>query len=52
MTKESLLAEKNELIKKCTPLMMGVKDKDLMQECNDGEKDLKARMKVVMENEK
>ena len=51
-TKESLLAEKNELIKKCTPLMMGVKDKDLMQECNDGEKDLKARMKVVMENEK
>ena len=51
-TKESLLAEKNELIKKCTPLMMGVKDKDLVQECNEGEKDLKARMKALKESTK
>jgi len=51
-TKESLEAEKNELIKKCTPLMMGSSDKDLREECEAGEKDIKARMKALIESEK
>lgn len=51
-TKESLEAEKNELINKCAPLMMGSSDKDLREECQAGEKDIKARMKALEESSK
>jgi len=51
-TKESLEDEKNDLIKKCTPLMMGSTDKDLREECEESEKDIKARMKALKESSK
>ncbi len=32
--------------------MMGSTDKDLLEKCNEGEKDIKARMKALKESEK